>query len=122
MNVEETDGFTDVDRPDGERLRVRFSGEAARHPDVAAGLVRLLLEAADGNSYEAVTSYANGFGLDVTYYLGTESVIIEIYELPTLKPLVNASGGSPMSSASRHPGIPAARPLARSRRLRAPSS
>lgn len=121
MSTEQTDGFTDVDRPDGERIRVRFRGEAALRPGVAAGLVQLILDAADGNAYEAVTSYATGFGLGATYYLGTDSVIIEIYELPTLKPLVNASGGSPRSSASRHPGVPAAGPLVRSRRLRAPS-
>jgi hypothetical protein len=120
MNVEQTDGFTDVDRPDGERLRVRFRGEAARHQVVTAGLVQLLLEAPDGNIYEAVTSYADGVGLGVTYYLGTQSVIIEFYEPPTLKPLVNASGGSPRSSASRHPSIPVTRPLDRLRRLRSP--
>jgi hypothetical protein len=120
MSVEPTDSVVDVDRPDGERIRVRFRGEAARHPDVAAGLVQLLLEAADGNIYEAVTLYASGFGLGATYYLGAESVIIEINEPPTLKPLVNASGGSPQSSASRHPSIPETRSLARLRRLRAP--
>ena len=120
MNIEETDGFTDVDLPDGERIRVRFSAEAAHRPDVMAGLVQLLHEAADGNIYEGVTAYAHGFGLVATYYLGTESVIIEVNEPPTLKPLVNASGGSPRSSASRHAAIPATRPLARLRRLLAP--
>jgi hypothetical protein len=119
-NVEQTDGFMDVDRPNGERIRVRFRGEAARHANVTTGLVQLLLEAADGNVYEAVTSYASGFGLSAAYYLGTESVIIEINEPPTLKPLVNASGGSPRSSTSPHPSIPVTRPLARLRRLRAP--
>jgi hypothetical protein len=121
MSVEQTDGFTDVDRPDGERLRLRFLGEAARHPDVAAGLVQLLLEATDGNFYEAVTAYARRFALGATYYLGKESVIIEIMEPPTLKPLVNASGGSPRSSASRHPSVPVTRPLDRLHRFRAPS-
>ena len=121
MNVEQTDGFTDVDRPGGERIRVRFGGEAARSPGVAAGLVQLLLDAADGDIYEAVASYASGFGLSATYYLGAESVIIDISEPPTLKPLVNASGGSPRSSASRHPTTPVTRPLARLRRLRVPS-
>lgn len=119
MTFEPTDAFTDVDRPDGERIRVKFRGEAARRPEVAAGLTRLLLEAADGNVYDAVTSYASGLALTATYYLGTEWVIIEIEEPLSLRPLVNASGGSPRSSASRLPGIPMTRPLARLRRLRA---
>jgi hypothetical protein len=121
MILEQPDGFMNVDRPDGERIRLRFRGEAARHPDVAAGLVQLLLEAADGNVYEAVTAYANGFGFGATYYLGAEWVIIEIYSPPTLNPLVNASGGSPRSSASRLPSIAVTGPLARLRRLRAPT-
>jgi hypothetical protein len=121
MNVEQTDGFTDVDRPDGERIRVRFGGDAARYPGVAAGVVQLLLDGADGDIYEAVASYASGFGLSATYYLGAESVIIDISEPPTLKPLVDASGRSPRSSASRRPSTPVTRPLARFRRLRAPS-
>jgi hypothetical protein len=122
MILEQPDGQMDVDRADGERLRLRFRGEAARHPDVAAGLAQLLLNAPDGNVYEAVTAYASRFGLGASYYLGSEWVIIEIYEPPTLNPLVNASGGSPRSSASRQPSGPMTRPLARLRRLRAPSS
>jgi hypothetical protein len=103
MDFKQDDRFTDVVRPDGERMRVRFRGEAARHPDVEAGLVQLLRRPLDGDIYEAVTSFAGGFGLGATYYLGNEWVIIEIYDPPNLAPLVNASGGSPRSSASRHP-------------------
>lgn len=121
MNLEQTEGFTDVQRPDGERIRLRFRGEAARQPDVAAGLVQLVLEAVDGNVYEAVSAYAGGFGLEATFYLGTESVIVELDEPPTLKPLVNASGGSPRSSANRHSRTPVTRPPVRLPRLRAPS-
>jgi hypothetical protein len=120
MIMEQTEDVMDVDRPDGERIRLKFRGEAARRPEVAAGLVRLLLEAVDGNVYEAVTAYANGFDLAATYFLGTEWVIIEIYERMTLSPLVNASGGSPRSSASRQRIVPVTRPLARLLRLRAP--
>jgi hypothetical protein len=97
MNSEPEDGLTDLVRADGEHMRARFRGGAARHPDVAAGLVRLLLEPLDGDVYQAISSYASGLGLGATYYLGTERVIIEIYEPPTLVPLVNASGGSPRS-------------------------
>lgn len=121
MILEQPDGFMDVDRPDAERIRVRFRGEAARHPDVAAGLVDLLLKAVDANIYESVTNYASAFGLGATYYLGSEWVSIEIFEPVTLTPLVNTSGGSPRSSASRHPGVPVARPLARLLQLRAPA-
>jgi hypothetical protein len=121
MILEPAETFIDVDRPDGERLRVKFRGETARKPEVAAGLIQLVGEAADGNVYEAVTAYASGYGLGATYYLGTEWVIIEIYDPPSLTPLVNASGGSPRSSASRYPGNSVARPLARFFRLRAPS-
>lgn len=103
MDFKQDDRLTDVVRPDGERMRLRFRGEAAKHPDVEARLVRLLREPLDGNLYEAVTSFASGFGLGATYYLGNEWVIIEIYDPPNLAPLVNASGGSPRSSASRHP-------------------
>ena len=120
MTLEQADDFMDVDRPDGERIRLRFRGEAARHPQVTAGLVELLLQAADGNFYEAVTNYASGFRLGATYYLGTEWVSIEIYEPLTLHPLVNASGGSPRSSTSPHPRIPVTRLLARLLQPRAP--
>jgi hypothetical protein len=119
MALEQTEDFTDVDRPGGERIRVKVRGNAAADPAVAAGLVQLLLEAPDGNVYEAVTAYASGLGLGATFYLGTDAVIIEIDARLTLHPLVNASGGSPGSSASRHPGIPSTKPLARLRRLRA---
>jgi hypothetical protein len=112
MTMDQPDGFLDIDRPDGERIRVRFRGEAARRPEVAAGLVELLL-AADGNIYEAVTDYANGLHLGASYYLGAEWISIEMFEPLTLHPLVNASGGSPVSSANRHPGKRAFRPLAR---------
>ena len=122
MDFDQTGAYTDVDRPDGERVRVRFRGDVAGHPDVTAGLTQLLLEAADGNFYEAVTTYASGFGFDAAYFLGTDAVIIEISEPPTLKPLVNASGGSPRSSASRRPTIPGTRPLDRLRRIRASNS
>jgi hypothetical protein len=121
-NVDETETFTDVDRPDGERVRVRFRGDAARNPEVAAGLVQLLVEGADRNFYAAVTTYATGLGLGAAYYLGSDSVIIEINEPVTLKPLVNASGGSPRSRASRHPSIPPTRPLDRLRGLLAPAA
>lgn len=122
MIQEQPDGFVDVDRHDGERIRLKFHGASARRPEVAAGLVRLLLDAPDGNVYDAVTAYAKGLGLDASYYLGSEWVIIEIDDALTLKPLVNASGGSPRSSARRHSRIPGTRPLARLRRLRAPSA
>jgi hypothetical protein len=122
MDFDQTDNLTDVDRPDGERIRVRFRGDLAEHLELTAGLTQLLLDATDGNFYEAVTTYASEFGFDAAYFLGTESVIIEISERPTLKPLVNASGGSPRSSASRHPNIPVSRPLERLRRLRTPSA
>ncbi len=121
MILEQADDFMDVDRPGRERIRVRFHGDAARHPDVAPGLVELLMAAVDGNVYEAVTAYATGLGLGVTYYLGAEWVSIEINELLTLHPLVNASGGSPRSSASRHPRTPVARPLSRLLQPRAAS-
>jgi hypothetical protein len=120
MTLEQTDEFVDIDRPDGERIRVKLRGEAAR-PVIANGLTRLLLDSADGNFYDAVTAYADGFGLVANYYLGSERVIIEIDEPLTLRPLVNASGGSPRSSASRHSSSPVASPLARFLRLRAPS-
>jgi hypothetical protein len=119
MILEQPDDVMDVDRPDGERFRVKLRGEAARRPEVAAGVTRLLREAVDGNVYASVTAYANGVGLAATYFLGTESVIIEIYEPLTLTPLVNASGGSPRLSASRHPNGPAIGPLARLLRPRA---
>ena len=119
VSLEQADGFMDVHRPDGEPIRVSFR-EATRHPEVAAGIVQLCVEAVDGNFYQAVTNYAHGFGLGATCYLGSESVVIEIYEPPTLTPLVNASGGSPRSSASRYPMSPVTRPLARLPRLRAP--
>ena len=121
MDFELAEDVTQVARPDGEPIRVRFRGDAARHPDVAAGLVRLLVEAADENYYEAVTSYAGAFGLYASYYLGAESVIIEINEAPTLRPLVNAPGGSPRAHASRLPSHAVTRPRGRLRRLRAPS-
>ena len=121
MTLQQTDEFVDIDRPDGERIRVKLRGQAAR-PEVATGLTRLLLESVDGNFYDAVTDYAGGFGLVASYYLGTDRVIIEVDEPLALRPLVNASGGSPRSSASRHSAAPVASPLARFLRLRAPSS
>ena len=120
MTLDQADDFTDVDRPDGERIRVRFRGDAARNPEVEAGLVELLVQAANGNVYEAVTAYASGLGLGATYYLGAEWVNIELFEPVTLHPLVNASGGSPRSSANRHPGTASTRPLARLLKARAP--
>ena len=121
MILEDADSYIDVDRPGGERVRVKFRGDAARQPDVANGLVQLLRESVDGNIYAAVTAYAAGFGLGATYYLGTEWVVIDIYDPVTLRPLVNASGGSPQTRASRHRRIPVTRPLARLLRLRAPT-
>lgn len=121
MHFEQEESFTDMVRPDGEPMRVRFRGEASRRPEVAAGLAQLLQQPLDGNIYEAVSSYASGLGLGATYYLGTEWVIIEIYEPPNLKPLVNASGGSPRSSINRESGVAVSRPAARSRRSRAPT-
>jgi hypothetical protein len=120
MTLNQTDDFVDIDRPDGERIRVKLRGEAAR-PEFATGLTSLLVDSADGNFYDAVTAYAEGSGLVASYYLGTERVIIEVDEPLTLRPLVNASGGSPRSSASRHSPSPVASPLARFLRLRAPS-
>ena len=121
MTLEQPDGFLDVDRPGGERIRLRFRGASASQPEVTAGLVQLLLDAPDGAFYDAVTAYADQRHLGAGYFLGTDSVIIEIYEPLTLKPLVNASGGSPGSTASRHPSGRVTRPLARLLRLRAPS-
>lgn len=120
MIVEQTgDGFAEVDRPKGGRIRVEFRGEAAHHPDIEAAVVQLLSEGTDGNVYEAIAAYAKGFGLAATYFLGAEWMIIEIYQ--PLVPLVNASGGSLRSTATKHPAGTATPVLARSLRLRAPT-
>jgi hypothetical protein len=121
MIPEQTEGgFSEVAGPKGERIRVECREPAGR-PDIAAGVVELLSQTTDGNVYEAITAYAKGFGFAVTYLLGAESTIIEIYEPLTLTPLVNASAGSHGSIAKLRPSAPARPSLARWLRLRAPT-
>lgn len=122
MNPEQTDGgVTEVAGPNGERIRVEWRSGAAGRPDIAAGVFELLSQADHGTVYEAITAYANEFGLVAVYLLGAESTIIEITEPLTLTPLVNSSAGTHGSIARLRPSGPAGPSLARWLRQRAPS-
>lgn len=68
-----------------EHLRVEVHGDIPGHPDVGAEVARLLSETPDRDAFEAVTGYAKMLGLAVTYFLGQQVIIVDLYA-PRLTP------------------------------------
>ena len=68
-----------------EHVRVEVHGAVPGHPDVEAEVARLLSETPDRDVFEAIAGYAKMLGLAVTYFLGQQVIIVDLY-VPRLTP------------------------------------
>ena len=80
------DGLLEFVLPDGQRILVDLRGRAAGDPDIEAEVIQMLLdaEASDADIYGAVEEYAGASGMEATFFLGSDALIVALgTEAPT---------------------------------------